>query len=445
MSKKRSTVLRSLAAATVLGSTLLQGAGFAIIENSASGMGSAFASGGAAGEDASTVWFNPASMTLLKGQNFNIAGHLIVPKANFTNDGSTLADGTTYPDGTTALRGPDSEGGKNAFVPNLYYAGQVTDSLYLGVGVNAPFGLGTKYDDDWVGRYHAVDTELMTVNINPAIAWRIDEQWSIGAGVSMQYVDVTLTSAVDGGALLGNPGSAEGYAELSADNTESLSYGWNVGLLYQPTKTIRLSLAYRSGITHDAEGEADFSMPASTAPIVSTGAFTDSAISSTVELPASASFSYFQNISDFDIMADLTWTQWSVFEELRIEYANPAQPDSVTTENYQDQWRAALGGRYHLNEEIVFRTGVAYDQKAVKNEEYRTPRIPDNDRVWLALGMGWQFSKVVGMDFGYSHLFIAETPIDNTYESSQASLNHTLTGDYDADVNIFSAQLTVKF
>ncbi len=432
-------MMRSFAAATLLVTTLVEGAGFAIIENSASGMGSAFSSGGATGEDASTIWFNPASMTLLKGQNIVVAGHLIIPKADFTNNGSTNADGSP-------MSGPDSKGGKMAFVPNLYYVGQVNDDLFMGVSVNAPFGLGTKYDDDWVGRYHAIDTELSTININPAIAYKINKQWSVGGGVSMQYVDVTLTSAIDGGALLNDPGTADGYAELTGDNSESLSYGWNIGILYEPTETINLSLAYRSGVKHNVTGDADFSMPASTASIVTaTGAFTDTTLSSTVELPASASLSYFQSLNDFDIMADITWTDWSVFKELRIQYDNPNQPDSVTTENYQDQWRFAVGGRYHLSEAIIFRAGLAYDQKAVKNAEYRTPRIPDNDRLWTSIGMGWQFSELVGMDLGYSHLFVADTSINNTFESTQPALNSTLTGDYDSSVDIFSAQLTINF
>ena len=437
MSKKRSAILRSLAAATVLCTTMLQGAGFAIIENSASGMGSAFSSGGAAGEDASTVWFNPASMTLLKGQNFVVAGHIIVAKASFTNDGSTNADGST-------LMGPNSEGGKNAFVPNLYYAGQVTNDLFLGISVNAPFGLGTKYDDDWVGRYHAIDTELLTININPAIAYRINKQWSIGAGVSMQYVDVTLTSAIDTGTLTGTPGTNSSYAELTADNKDSLSYGWNVGLVYEPIESTRIALAYRSSVTHNVEGDADFKTHYTAASFVSANNFVDTTISAEVSLPASASLSFFQNIDAFDIMADVTWTNWSVFEELRIKY-DSAQPDSVTTENYQDQWRLAVGGRYHLNEEIVFRTGLAYDQTAVSSDTYRTPRIPGNDRYWLSLGMGWQMSEMFGMDVGYSHLFIPETHINNEFESSQPPLNHTLTGDYTSSVDIFSAQLNMKF
>jgi len=133
------------------------------------------------------------------------------------------------------------------------------------------------------------------------------------------------------------------------------------------------------------------------------------------------------------------------FDELRIKYDNPEQPDSVTTENYQDQWRVALGGRYLVNDELVLRLGTAYDQKAVKSSKYRTPRIPDSDRLWVSFGLGYSLAKNVGLDLGYSHLFVNDASINNTFESSQSSMNHTLKGDYDSSIDIFSAQLTVNF
>jgi len=93
----------------------------------------------------------------------------------------------------------------------------------------------------------------------------------------------------------------------------------------------------------------------------------------------------------------------------------------------------------------MLRMGLAYDQRAVRNKYYRTPRTPDTDRTWLSVGMGYQFSKMLGMDLGYTHLFVDEAAIENTYESSIAALQHTLKGSYDSNVDIFSAQLTLKF
>jgi len=414
-------------------------AGFAIAENSASGIGSAFSTGGAAGEDATTVWANPASMTLISDTQGVIAVHYIAPQADFSNQGSTLATGG-------AITGPNADGGASAIVPNLCFTTPINEKLFAGISINAPFGLGTVYDDDWVGRYHAVETHLTTVNINPAIAYKLNEQWSFGAGVSLQYVDVTLTSAIDFGSLLGSPQAADGFGDLTADNTDDLSFGWNIGALYEFNKDTRISAAYRSEIEHNVEGDADFSVPTSASIITSTGAFTDTGLTATVSVPASASLSIFHALDEkIDLMADITWTQWSTFEELRIKYDNPSQPDSVTTEDYQDQFRIALGGRYHLDEKIILRTGIAYDQKAVKSAELRTPRIPDNDRTWLSFGLGYAFSETIKADFGYTHLFIADTPINNTFESSQAALNHTLTGEYTSSVDILSAQLIWNF
>ncbi len=428
----------SAAAAVLLATAGAQGAGFAIIENSASGMGSAYASGGAAAEDASTVWFNPASMTQIKGVSIVAAMNYIAPKADFTNDGSTFADGSP-------LTGPNADGGMPALIPTLYATGQLTDQVFLGISMNTPFGLGTKYDDDWVGRYHAVETDLLTININPAAAYKINDRWSVGGGISVQYVYVKLTSAIDFGGLMGAPGTADGFGDLDGDNADDLSLGWNVGVLYTPESNTRISLAYRSKISHHVTGDADFTVPASAAPIVSAGLFKDTGLTSDVDMPASASLSAFHSFGTFDLMGDVTWTQWSLFKELRIKYDNAKQPDSVTTENYQDQWRLAVGGRYHVDKTLVLRAGLAYDGKAVKNEHYRTPRIPDNDRTWVSLGLGYRFSELFGMDVGYSHLFVAETPIDNEFESSADPLKHRLKGNYDSSVDIFSAQLTMKF
>ncbi len=424
--------------ALLLAASSLHAAGFAIIENSASGMGSAYASGGAAAEDASTVWFNPASMTQLKGVSLVAAVNFISAKADFSNDGSAFADGSP-------LTGPDADGGEAAAVPTFYVSAQVTDDLFLGLSVNTPFGLGTKYDDDWVGRYHAVETYLMTLNVNPAVAYKIDEHWSVGAGVSAQYVDVKLTSAVDFGALMGAPGSADGFGDLTGDNAGDLSFGWNIGVLYRLDEHTRFSLAYRSKISHHVTGDADFIVPAAAAPLVGSGLFVDTGLRSDVNMPASASLSAFHGYGTFDLMADVMWTQWSVFKELRIKYDNPQQPDSVTTENYQDQWRVAVGGRYHVNPDLILRAGLAYDGKAVKNAHYRTPRIPDNDRTWLSLGLGYRFSEMFGCDVGYSHLFVADTPIDNQYESGADPLKHRLKGNYASSVDILSVQLSMKF
>ena len=169
-------------------------AGFALIENSASGMGNAFAGGSAIADDASTVWFNPAGMTRLKGEQISVAGHYVSPTADFTNQGSTAI--------TTAARtGVDDDGGVSALVPNFYYVTQLQGEVWFGVGVTVPYGLSTEYSDDWVGRYTATKSEVSTININPSFAYKHSDDISIGLGLSVQYVEATLANELDSGMI----------------------------------------------------------------------------------------------------------------------------------------------------------------------------------------------------------------------------------------------------
>ncbi|MGD8591519.1 MAG: outer membrane protein transport protein [Gammaproteobacteria bacterium] len=419
-------------------SAQVQGAGFALIEQSASGMGNAFAGGAASAEDASTVFFNPAGMMNLKRIEVVLVGHAIMPTMKFTNQGSELAE--TY-NGQLLTGDESQDGGNNAFVPNLYYVHGINQNLKFGLGINVPFGLSVTYDDNWVGRYHAVDSELETVNINPSLAFKATENLSLGFGFNVQTAEVILSNVIDFGALIREPQQHDGFAYIKGDNSDSLSYGWNAGLLYQPSNSTRVGVAYRSEIEHKIKGDADFTVPG-TVDITDSGLFIDSKVSADVTFPQTLSLSAYHRYDALAVMADITWTGWSAFQELRIKYDNPAQPDSVTTEDWNDTFRYALGVNYRTAPQWLLRGGMAYDETPVPNSQRRTPRIPDNDRLWLSLGFGYQASKALGVDFGYSHLFINNTDINNEFEASASDLRSTLHGTYESSVDIFSLQLT---
>jgi len=164
-----------------------------------------------------------------------------------------------------------------------------------------------------------------------------------------------------------------------------------------------------------------------------------------VSLPASLSFSLAHSIDRITYLADISWTGWSSFEELRIEYDNPAQPDSVTTEDWDDTFRYSFGIDYQYSDQIVLRTGIAYDETPVPSAERRTPRLPGNDRTWLSFGVSYIYSKELSFDVGYSHLFIDDAEIENEFESSVPTLAATLEGEYEASVDILSAQLNWQY
>ncbi|SHJ20772.1 long-chain fatty acid transport protein [Malonomonas rubra DSM 5091] len=446
-------------------------AGFALIEQSVSGLGNAFAGGAASAEDATTVFFNPAGMMLLEGQEVTSALHVIMPSTKFTAEQAP----------TNALTGPirDSnslpmtagssggDGGVTGIAPNFYYVNRLSEKMAIGLGINAPFGLATKYDKTWIGRYHAVESDVMTININPSIAYRATEKLSIGAGFNAQYIEATLSSMIDFGlkAAILNPAlaatpvpsnpNADVFSELNADDW---SFGYNLGLLYEFTPETRMGFAYRSKIKHKLEGDAKFNIQNPTwlsnvdpallamaqATFVKQGAY------GSIELPASASLSYFhQATPELAIMADITWTEWSSFDSLVMNFEGTlADSPSITTENWDDTWRYSIGATYQLNEKLVLRAGVAFDETPI-SDEHRTPRIPGEDRTWVSLGCGYQFTDKLSMDVAYAHLFVSDSKMEK-YATDEGADDEdlargTVVGEFENAVDIASIQLSYKF
>ena len=299
------------------------GAGFALVEQSVSGLGNAFAGGAAGAEDATTIFYNPGGMTLLSDQQFILGAHVIIPSLEFHDKGSThVLQGAT---GKPLSGGNGGDGGVTELVPNLYYSKKLSDRFVVGIGLNVPFGLATKYDDGWVGRYHAIESDVLTININPSLAYKVNDQLSIGAGFSAQYIKAKLSQAIDFGTIaftklgaptataLGlNPQSSDGFASMEGD---SWGYGFNLGVLYEFTKTTRIGTAYRSRIKQSLEGDIDYT----NVPSVFSSAFQDQDVKADITLPDSFSLSFFHQINpQWMVMADFTWTNWKVFKELEI-------------------------------------------------------------------------------------------------------------------------------
>lgn len=409
-------------------SATAQAAGFALIEQNASGMGNAYAGGAAIAGDASTIFFNPAGMTYIDGTQAVGALHLIKPNAEFKNDGSLPGGFGTPFVKPLGDEGPDA--GDLAFVPNFYLMTKLTPSVSVGVGVNAPFGLKTEYnDDEWVGRFQADKSEVKTININPSIAFKVNDRLSLGFGFSVMRAEATLTRAVNFGPF------GEGSTEVKGDDW---GFGYNMGAIYQATNDTRFGVAYRSKVKQRLDGDVKFDIPAGVpAPFQPE----EGGVKAGVDLPETFSASVFSHLNDkWDVMADVTWTRWSRFKELRIVRDN-GDLLALTPENWENTMRYSIGANYHYNDAIVLRAGLAYDEEAIK-DEFRTARIPGNDRKWLSLGAGYKLSAVSRFDVGYSHLFISDAEID---DNQLADGNGRLTGDYEGSVDILSLQYTHNF
>lgn len=412
----------------VLVSSSAFGAGFQLIEQSVSGLGNAFAGGAASAEDATTIFFNPAGMTRLNSQF--IAGlHFISPSAKFKNDGSNFS-APPYTTSTLLSGGNGGDAGVNALVPNLYYLHKLSDKMALGLGVNVPFGLATEYSKDWVGRYHAIRSDVKTININPSFAYKVANGFSIGGGVNIQQVKAELTKAV----FTGTP--VDGFAKLEGD---SWGMGFNLGILFEPTNDTRIGLSYRSQVNHKLEGDLNITLPTGPLPKVD--------VTADLTLPEMMSFSVYHKLTPkLALMADVSATGWNQFRELKVIDKNTGAIKDLTPENWRSTIKSSLGASYYMDDKNTLRFGVAYDKNPVPDPEHRTPRIPDGDRTWIAAGYGYKVSKNFSFDLGAAYLFVLNDPkINNTTYLTTTGVKGTIKGTYENNVKILSAQINYNF
>jgi len=455
---KLSLIAASVSLAALSAGTA-QAAGFGIIEQSVTGLGAAFSTGSTAASDGSTIYFNPAGMSFLENRNAaDFGAHIIDPNAKFDDEGST-----NFLASSLNVNNEDGgDAGPIALVPNFYYTRAINDQWTAGVGINAPFGLTTDYDDGWVGRYYTLTSELKTININPSLSYKASNTLSLGFGVNVQYIEARLTNAVDYGgicfvgenvtmtlaggtcaALSLQPQADDGEAEVTGDDW---SVGYNLGMLWQASPETRIGVAYRSRIKHKLEGDADFDNPANASAIATGQGLVDGDVSADVTLPDSLSVGFQHQVNNkLTVNGDFTWTNWSTLDELRIEFDNPRAADSVTTLEWEDSNRYSLGLTYQQNNKWTWRAGIAFDESATPNEELISPRVPDADRTWITAGFTYKPSSKMSIDFGYAHLFIDDAEVNKSTTDTENLLRGNLVGEYEIDVNIISAQARWSF
>ena len=422
--------------------------GFLLFEQGVSGLGNAFAGGSAIAEDATTIFFNPAGLTRLAGTQIEAGAHFIIPQAEFTDKGSTVSPALPVVGGTPLTGGDGGDGGVAALVPNFYLAHKFNENFHGGLGISVPFGLETEYNRNWVGRYHGVKSAVLTIDINPSVAYKVNNWLSIGAGISAQYIDAELSSAVDYGTIgfIGGvpgalPQALDGFVELEADDW---GWRWNVGVLMEANEDLRFGVAYRSDIDYTLEGDADFDIPLGAEPIAIGQGLVDTKAKADIELPGHLSFSaYWKLHPKFALMADIFWTNWSVLDDLPIELATGT--NILTTLDWDDTFRYSIGASYYPNENWTLRCGIAYDETPIPNAARRTPRVPGEDRIWLTFGPSYKFSDKVSLDFAYAHLFVDDPVVRKSGLETEDVTRGALIGEYDASVDIISFQLGYRF
>ena len=400
----------SAIALLLFGSSTALAGGFQLWEESAVGTGDYHAGAAAEGDDVSLEFYNPAQVTSLKHTQVSAGGVIIPMTVDF--DGRVV--------GARAF-GKSKEINP---VPNFHLGVPISKRLFFTFGVTAPFGLQTDYDDrsDFTVQFAADETKLMTININPGIAYRLTSWLSAGVGYDAMYGEADYNSRIDATDLFTNHLSAWGH-------------GYNAGLFFnfhlfhaEPT---HIGVSYRSGINLNASGPSKLLTNSTTAK-------------AEFKIPATTMISLYQPVTPrFSVMASAFYTQWRVFSELLLE--NTAFTSTgfniPVHENYRNTWNFALGAHGKLTRTLMWKVGGGYDQTPTRTG-YRDIRLPDANRIALSTGLRWMATQKFAVEGGFTHLFTPKSVVDNTDSAASSLVIPRQSGRADVNVNVIGLQLT---
>jgi long-chain fatty acid transport protein len=352
-------------------------------------VGLAAAGYAARAQDAATAFTNPAGMTRLTRPSLMAGAQPMYLHFDFSADSNTSSVARDLPGGGSA-----DDGDANAWMPagGFFYVQPVNERLALGVAMVGNFGLALDYQDDWVGRYYVQEETLQAAFIQPAIAWKVNDQWSIGAGVAVLYGILDQKMAVNNV----DPRDGDGKLELK---DEDWTVQFNLGVLYEPAKGTRFGLTYLSAADLDFSDRAELSgIGAGLSHLLDGGG---RKIDLGMTMPQAVMFSAYHEVNDrLAIMANLGWQDWSEFGKVDVSVSDSRIDDITTDMDYNDTWHVALGAQYRVTEPWLLSAGIAYDSSML-DEDAVVPSLPVGEQWRFGLGSRYAWSKDVTLGAAY--------------------------------------------
>ncbi len=398
-----STVLRSVAASTIVflwsSGAFAQAGGLTLQEQAGPISGTSQAGQAAVARDASTAWLNPAGLTRIDETQLLAGAQVINLSVEFDPDSRTTTTGSDGGDaGDTFLAG------------SFYLAVPINERLTFGASLTTPYGLPLKYKSDWVGRSFATELGLVTINIEPSLGFKVNDQLSVGIGIDFQYAELEQD-------LIVPIGPVELEASIDGDNWE---VGASLGVLFEPSETTRFGLIYRTEMDHDLDGDLE-----------TIGTLRTSA---SLTIPQSLTFSAYHELNEqWALMADAGWTDWSAFDKTTINISNAPIPIEVDiARNWKDTWNVAFGAHYQLRPDWLLMTGVAYVSSAVDDDD-RTPDIPVDEQWRFSMGVENEVSGKFRWGVVYTYADLGDNELDATNFTGRVA------GDYDAPYQALGA------
>jgi len=405
--------------------TTAQGAGYLFQENSIY-HGQAYA-GRAAIVDSSSLFWNPATAAFLTQNEMSAYGAYVRPRSKFH-----AGSGTSV----SLLSAPNKNGAKSAVVPALYAVYKLTDKVKFGMAITFPFGLVTDYGSNWMGRYAATKSALKTTNLNPSLSFKVNDKLAVAAGVAFQHITADLRSNLRQAAL----GVTDATVKLKG---KDWGYGYNLGLLFEPTKGTRLGLAYRSHIRHKIKGRITTNN-VDARVLVGSPYLNNGAVSANLKTPGIFNFSISQDLNaKWTVLADIMYTKWKAFKTLSIDQHTVNKIGAITEEQrWKNTFMYSLGFNYKHNDKWLFRAGGAYE-KTPSQDQYRSPRLPDADRWWSAAGVDYTINQHSVVRLAYTHIFAKATKVNLTKPGANSPT--TLQGKFKGKVDIIGLQYNYKW
>nr|MBF0681600.1 outer membrane protein transport protein [Pseudomonas sp.] len=419
-------------------STQALAAGFALNEQSISGMGTSFAGRSSSADDATTLFGNPAGMSRLKREEVSFGVAAIHAKTDIKDaSGSYSAGGGLLTGGTTGSN--DGDMVPFTAVPMGYYVKPIDEKWAIGVGFYVPFGLATDYESGYQGRYFGDYSEVTVITVQPTVSYRFNEKLSVGFGPTINRIEGELQSASP------NPLAGDGRVKVTGDDT---AIGFNAGILYEFSPQTRAGLTYHSKVKYKLEGDTKLSGPGF-GPLA--GSKYDASLD--VDTPESIDASITHELDDqWTLYAGAMWTRWSRFEAIIIE--NEGIPDPlqgnlapiIEEQDWHDTWSYSIGAAYKVNRQWTLRTGLAFDQSPTNNT-HRSPRIPSGDRTAVSLGLAWNPTDDVTLDLAYTYLWEEDVTVNRTksFGSGASTVEQNYNATFENSAHGFGAALSYRF
>ena len=424
--KTNKTLLSAAVAFGLLStSTVTQAAGFQLAEYSATGLGRAYAGEAAMADNAGSQWRNPAMLTYLEGTQVSVGAIYVDPNIDL--------DGTS-----TSMLGNETSSSSNDFahsavIPNFYISHKYNDKFALGFAAGTNYGMETDLGTDFGGANHGNEASVISMELNLNAAYQVLDNVSVGGGIRYVMAEGSFGAVSTENSLVQVPaGTSLKYME-----GDDKAWGWQVGTAWQINDDHRIGFAYKSEVDLTLEGYAKGLGFNQADPSAHKSGSMDLA------LPATAEIASFHQITEkVAIHASINWTDWSSFEKLVADFPGESSVE-IKQENWEDNYRFAIGTTYQMTQKLALRSGIAYDTSAV-SDEHRTATIPETDRTWLSLGAGYQWSEQLSLDAGFTYILAKNASMVED-DATSAPFGGTFEGEVTGSIWLVGVQANYRF